>query len=260
MAEEEKRSGMNRLKDKVAIITGAASGLGAADARLFAQEGAKVVVTDVQDTLGSEVVDQIEMSGGDATYMHLDVTDENGWENVIGETVQAYGKLNVLVNNAGIGGGMSRIEEYTEQTWDEVMAVNATGVFLGTKYSVPEMRTAGGGSIVNVSSIYALIGAGSGAAYSASKGAVRIFSKAVAIQYAKENIRVNSIHPGFIDTPQSVGLVHDQKERKKLIGKTPLGWIATPEHIAWGALFLASNESSYITGTELVMDGGITAQ
>ena len=147
-----------------------------------------------------------------------------------------------------------------DRTWDEVMAVNATGVFLGTKYVVPEMRAAGGGSIVNVSSIYGLIGANKGAAYPASKGALRIFSKAAAIQYAKENIRVNSIHPGFIDTPQSVGLEHDPKERKKLIAKTPLGWIATPEHIAWGALFLASDESSYITGTELVMDGGITAQ
>jgi NAD(P)-dependent dehydrogenase (short-subunit alcohol dehydrogenase family) len=140
------------------------------------------------------------------------------------------------------------------------MAVNATGVFLGTKHAIPEMRKAGGGSIINVSSIYGLVGSAIEAAYPASKGAVRIFTKAAAIQYAKENIRVNSLHPGFIDTPQAAVLIHDPVERKKLIERTPLGRIAMPEDIAPGALFLASDESSYITGAELVMDGGITAQ
>ncbi|MDA1188172.1 MAG: glucose 1-dehydrogenase [Chloroflexi bacterium] len=251
---------MDRLKGKVAIITGGASGMGVAYVRLFTKEGARVVSADVQDDMGKQVVQEVKKDGGEAVYMHLDVTNEKEWQSVIAATVKQYGKLDVLVNNAGVGGGFAPLHEYLEKDWDQVMAVNSTGVFLGTKHAIPEMRKVGGGSIINVSSIYGLVGTDSGAAYPASKGAVRIFSKAAAIQYAKENIRVNSLHPGFIDTPQAVSLVHDPVERKKLIDRTPLGWIATPEHIAWGGLFLASDESSYITGTELVIDGGITAQ
>ena len=251
---------MGRLDGKVALVTGAAGGMGAAEARLFAREGAKVVLTDIQDELGKKVARELEDAGHTATYMHLDVASEDEWRKVIAATVKLHGKLNVLVNNAGTSGPLVRLHEYPTQDWDRVMAVNATGVFLGTKHAIPEMRKAGGGSIINVSSIYGLVGSAVEAAYPASKGAVRIFSKAAAIQYAKENIRVNSLHPGFIDTPQSAKLVHDPVERKKLIERTPLGRIAMPEDIAPGALFLASDESSYITGAELVMDGGITAQ
>ena len=248
---------MDRLDGKVAIITGASSGMGAAEARLLAREGAKVVLADIQDGPGEALAGEI---GDDARYMRLDVTLEVDWERVVAATVSLYGKLDVLVNNAGIGGEPGRLEDHTEVGWDRVIAVNATGVFLGTKQAIPAMREAGGGSIINISSIYGLVGAAGGAAYSASKGAVRIFSKSAAIQYAKEGIRVNSLHPGFIDTPQSAAIVHDPEGRAELLRRTPAGRIGTPEDIAWGVLYLASDESSYVTGTELVMDGGVTAQ
>ena len=249
---------MGRLDSKVAMITGAASGMGAAEARLFAREGAKVVLADIQDELGQEVAREI---GENTVYLHLDVGDESQWQAAISATANRFGKLDILVNNAGVSGGNpGRLEEQTVENFDRVMAVNARGVFLGAKYAIPEMRKAGGGSIINISSIYGLVGSARGAGYAASKGAVRIFSKAAAIQYAKDGIRVNSVHPGFIDTPQSARLMNDPDARAALVDRTPIGRIGTSEDIAYGVLFLASDESSYVTGSELVLDGGTTAQ
>jgi len=251
---------VNRLSGKVAIVTGAAGGMGAAEARLFAEEGATVVVADVQDEAGAEVARQINDSGGSARYVSLDVSSEAGWTGIIRDTVQADGCLDVLVNNAGVGGGDAEMVDFTTQDWDRVIAVNATGVFLGTKHAALAMRRSGGGSIINISSIYGLVGAGSGAAYPASKGAVRSFTKAAAVQLAPDNIRVNSVHPGFIDTPQTGWMMADPDIVRTLQDRTPLGRIATPEDIAWGVLYLATDESSYMTGSEFVIDGGITAQ
>ncbi len=250
---------MGRLDGKVAIISGAASGMGAVEATLFAKEGAKVVLGDIQDAMGETVARGI---GRNALYVRLDVAQEPDWRRAVEAAVSRFGKLNVLVNNAGTGGDtyFENIEGESLSDWDLTMSVNARGTFLGTKHAVPEMRRAGGGSIVNISSIYGLVATSVGAAYAASKGAIRIFSKAAAIQYAKEGIRVNSVHPGFIETPQSRVLLDDPVERAKLEERTPIGRIGTSEDIAYGVLFLASDESSYITGAELVMDGGITAQ
>ena len=250
---------MGRLDGKVALISGGARGQGAAEARVFAQEGAKVVIGDVLDAEGTSVAAEIAESGGDALFVHLDVTDQDDWRSAIGAAVSRFGKLDVLVNNAGIfrRGG---VEGTTEEDWDTIMDVNAKGVFLGTKLAIPEMRKAGGGSIVNISSTAGLIGDSiSSAAYTASKGAVRLFTKATAIQYAKEGIRANSIHPGAIDTVM-MQLVWVGLNIEEEIAKTPLGRIGTVEDIAYGALFLASDESSFMTGSELVIDGGDTAQ
>ena len=248
---------MGRLDGKVAIITGAASGIGAATARLFAREGAKVLMTDIQDAKGEALAEQI---GENAIYQRLDVSLESDWQKAVQSTVDRLGKLDVLVNNAATGEGLVMVEEQTVESWDQVMAVNARGVFLGTKHAIPEMRKAGGGSVINISSVYGLVGWTKLGSYPASKGAVRIFSKTAAVQYAKEGIRVNSLHPGFIDTPQAAVLINDPEARADLIRRTPLGRIGTPEDIAYGILFLASDESSYMTGSEFVMDGGITAQ
>jgi cyclopentanol dehydrogenase len=250
---------MGRLDGKVAIISGAASGMGAVEAKLFAAEGASVVLGDIQDEMGKAVEKEI---GKDAAYLRLDVTDETDWVRAVETAVRRFGKLNVLVNNAGTAGRapFAMLEEQSEEDWDRVMGVNSTGTFLGIKHAVPEMRKAGGGSIINISSVYGLVGSASGAAYPASKGAVRILSKSAAVQYAKEGIRVNSVHPGFIETPQSASLMNDPVARQKLVDRTPIGRIGTSEDIAYGVLFLASDESSYITGAELVLDGGITAE
>ena len=250
---------MARLEGKVAIITGAASGIGAAAARLFVSEGAKVVIGDIQDEKGRSTAGEV---GENALYVRLDVAQEADWQAAIEETVRRFGRLDVLVNNAGTGGSnpFAKIEDQTEEDWHTVMDVNARGVFLGAKFAIPEMRKVSGGSIVNISSIYGLVGAALGAPYPASKGAVRIFTKAAAIQYAADGIRVNSVHPGFIDTPQTAKMLSIPETRADLISRTPLGRLGTPEDIAAGILFLASDEASYITGAEFVMDGGITAQ
>ena len=236
--------------------------MGAVEARMFAQEGAKVVVGDVLDAEGASVAAEIAESGGDALFVHLDVTDEEGWRSAIGAAVANFGKLDVLLNNAGIWRG-GRVEDTTVEDWDMVLDVNAKGVFLGTKLAIPEMRKAGGGSIINVSSTAGLVGSSRGAAsaYTASKGAVRLFTKSTAIQYAKEGIRANSIHPGAIDTPmiQQVRQADDQNSGESIV-RNPLGRIGAPEDVAYGALFLASDESSFMTGSELVIDGGGTAQ
>ena len=257
---------MARLQGKVALISGGARGMGAVEGALFAQEGAKVVLGDVLEAEGRQVEARINESGGEAIFIKLDVTSDTDWQRAIQLTVERFGKLDILVNNAGIGSvrapdrGEILLEDLTEGQWDRVLDVNAKGVFLGTKRAVPEMRKAGGGSIINISSIYGLVGSSGASAYHASKGAVRIFTKAVAVQYGREGIRANSVHPGFIDTPMTEDFLNDPSVREGRIRRTPLGRIGTPEDIANGVLFLASNESGFMTGTELVIDGGYTAQ
>ena len=248
-----------RLEGKVALITGAARGQGAAEARLFAQEGAKVIVADVSDPEGIAVAAEIAEAGGDAIYVHLDVTDESEWDAAVQSAVTSFGKLDILVNNAGIW-RRGHVMETSSEQWDDIMDVNAKGVFLGTKAAIPEMRKAGGGSIVNISSTAGLVGSKTSSAYSASKGAVRIFSKSTAIQYASEGIRANSIHPGPIDTDMGDQVWPDSTSREASISRTALSRIGTAQDIAYGALYLASDESSFVTGSELVIDGGVTAQ
>ena len=250
---------MMRLEGKVALITGGARGQGAAEARLFAREGAKVVIADVLDPDGISVAAEINELDGDATYVHLDVSSEADWQDAIAAAVSAYGKLDVLVNNAAIWRGGHVLETDGEQ-WDAVLDINAKGVFLGTKLAIPEMRRAGGGSIVNISSTAGLVGSRTSTAYSASKGAVRLFTKSTAVQYGAEGIRANSIHPGPIDTAMGDQVWPDAGSREETIERTVLKRIGTPEDIANGALFLASDESSFMTGAELVIDGGLTAQ
>ena len=248
-----------RLEGKVALITGAARGQGAAEARMFAQEGAKVILADVTDQEGMAVAAEIAEAGGDALYVHLDVTNEEEWDAAIQSAVSTFGKLDILVNNAGIWRRGHVLETSSEQ-WDDIMDVNAKGVFLGTKAAIPEMRKAGGGSIINISSTAGRVGSKTSAAYSASKGAVRIFTKSTAIQYAAEGIRANSIHPGPIDTDMGDQVWPDATSRAASISRTALARIGTANDIAYGALYLASDESSFVTGSELVIDGGVTAQ
>ncbi len=248
-----------RVAGKVALVSGGARGIGAATAKLLAQEGATVVLADVLEVEGHATAAQIGEAGGRAVFMPLDVTDEENWRQVIAATVAAYGKLDVVVNNAGIS-GRAAVAETEVETWDRVMAVNGKGVFLGVKLAIPELRKAGGGSIINISSIYGIVGSETSAAYHASKGAVRIFTKSAAIQYAKDGIRVNSVHPGFVDSPMTAA-AHALPEVHNLrVGRTPLGRMGTPEDIAAGILYLASDESSFVTGSELVIDGGMTAR
>jgi cyclopentanol dehydrogenase len=249
-----------RLTGKVALISGGARGMGAEEARLFAREGARVVLGDVLDAEGKAVEGQIRGAGGEGTYLHLDVTSESDWEAAVATAERLYGKLDVLVNNAGIGGG-SRIEQTTVDEWDRMMAVNAKGVFLGTRAAIPAMRRAGGGSIINISSQLGLVGTdNSSPQYQASKGAVRILTKATAIQYAKDKIRANSVHPGPIVTPMTERRRADPETYKLMVSRIPLGRYGEPEDVAMGVLYLAADESSFVTGSELVIDGGWTAQ
>ena len=232
--------------------------MGAAEARLFAREGARVVFGDVLDEPGSQVEGEINEHGGEATYLHLDVTNSGDWQRAVDTAQSKYGRLDILVNNAGIVRRFT-IEETTEEIWDEIMAVNAKGVFLGTKQAIPAMRQSGGGSIVNISSISGLVAIGP-PAYIATKGAVRLFTKATAIQHAKDNIRCNSIHPGSVDTPMRQAGLGASGVSPSNVDTIPLGRIGVPDDIAYGALFLASDEASFVTGSELVIDGGYTAQ
>ena len=248
-----------RLEGKVALITGGARGQGAAEATLFAREGAKVVIGDVLDAEGTKVAAEIGESGGDALFVHLDVTSEADWLQAIGTAVSSYGRLDILVNNAGIWRG-GRVEDTTVEEWDSILDVNAKGVFLGTKLAIPEMRKLGGGSIINISSTAGLVGSPRSSAYSASKGAVRLFTKTTAVQYGKEGIRANSIHPGPVDTAMADQISPGEEGRKVSAARTLIGRMGTPEDIAYGALYLASDESSFVTGSELVIDGGVTAQ
>ena len=249
-----------RLEGKVALISGGSRGMGAYEAELFVQEGAKVVVGDLREDEGHSLVDKIIKSGGDAVFVRLDVTSETDWTAAVNEAANRYGKLDVLVNNAGVSARGS-IEETSVEDWDRVMGINSKGVFLGTRSAIPEMRKAGGGSIINISSQLGLVGMGeSSPQYQASKGAVRIFSKSAAIQYASEGIRVNSVHPGPVVTPMTEARRSDAEVRKRMISRIPLGRYGESEDVAYGVLYLASDESSFVTGSELVIDGGWTAQ
>lgn len=260
-----------RLEGKVALITGGASGIGAETARIFAAHGGKLIVADVQDELGKNVVLEIMEAGGQAIYKHLDVTSEDAWAQLIDETLELHGNVDVLANIAGISGRDPAmkvqktitpgplIEDTSLEVWNKIMNINVTGVYLGTKSVLPVMRDSGGGSIINISSICGLVGSFGNAAYHASKGAVRIFTKATAVQHAKDNIRSNSIHPGFVDTPMTAPGHSNNEVAKVRIEATPLGRFGVPGDIAMGCLYLASDESSWVTGTELVIDGGLTA-
>jgi len=247
------------LENKVVLISGGARGMGAAEARLFAGEGAKVVIGDTLVEEGRQTEAQINESGGECLFLRLDVTSETDWQEAIAATVARFGKLDVLVNNAGIY-RTERVEETSGELWDQVLEVNAKGVFLGTKCAIPEMKKAGGGSIINISSVAGLVGNTMSAAYTASKGAVRLFTKSTAIQYASDGIRANSIHPGTIETPMTAHLLAEESHRRNRLERTPLGRLGRPEDVAYGALYLASDESSFVTGSELVIDGGRTAQ
>ena len=234
--------------------------MGAAEARLFAAEGAMVAIGDVLEEEGRRVAAQIGEAGGKAIFLALDVTSESQWQDAIAATVAEFGKLDILVNNAGVSARGS-IEETTVAEWDRVMAINAKGVFLGTRQAIPEMRKAGGGSIINISSQLGLVGMGeSSPQYQASKGAVRIFTKSAAVQYAAEGIRVNSVHPGPIVTPMTEARRSDAAVQEVMISRIPLGRYGESEDVAYGVLYLASDESSFVTGSELVIDGGWTAQ
>jgi len=248
-----------RLENKVALISGGARGMGAVEAKLFASEGARIIIGDIRKEEGRQVEAQINESGGDCFFTHLDVTSEANWLEAVAQAVARYGKLDILINNAGIF-PMEKIEETTEESWDMVMDVNAKGVFLGTKSVIPAMRAAGGGSIINLSSIAGLVGSTYSASYNASKGAVRLLTKSTAIQYAREGIRANSIHPGLIDTLMAANLLADEDLRQRRVATTPMGRVGRAEEVAYGALYLASDESSFMTGSELVIDGGFTAQ
>ncbi|MBV9249523.1 MAG: glucose 1-dehydrogenase [Acetobacteraceae bacterium] len=248
-----------RLQDKVAIISGAASGMGAATARRFAREGAKVVVADVLEDDGRKVVSEVTAAGGTAEFMRLDVTQEANWKSVVEATVSKWGRLDVLVNNAGISG--SAVSDMLDSdAWDRLMQVNATGVFLGTKYAVLQMQKNGGGSIVNLSSISGNTGQTmTHMGYNASKGAVRTLTKSTAVQFGKDKIRANSIHPGLMPPMRTSGATADPEVRAKMLKGVPLGRAGEVDEVANAVLFLASDEASYITGAELYVDGGYLA-
>jgi NAD(P)-dependent dehydrogenase (short-subunit alcohol dehydrogenase family) len=248
-----------RLAGKVALISGGASGMGAAEARLFAREGAKVVVADVLDEEGQSVAAEIVADDGEALFVHADVTSEADWKRAVDATVERFGRLDILVNNAGVSSSSVR-DPLDSDGWRRIMDVNATGVFLGTKYAIPAMQRAGGGAIVNISSIMGFVGGEGGhPAYHASKGAVRIFTKATAVRYGPEGIRVNSVHPGFLP-PMRSARPRNADAMQEIIKQTPLRRTGEAVEVAYGVLFLASDEASFITGTELVIDGGFIAR
>jgi NAD(P)-dependent dehydrogenase (short-subunit alcohol dehydrogenase family) len=255
---------MNRLTGKVAAITGAALGLGRATAIRMAEEGAAVAVLDVLDKNGEALAAELTGRGFKARYWRCDVTKEAEVARVIGEAAVHFGSLSVLVNNAGVSGANKPTHELTETEWDFVQAVNVKGVFFCTKHAIPHLKAAGGGSIINLSSIYGLIGAGDVPPYHASKGAVRLMSKNDALIYAPDKIRVNSIHPGFIWTPMVEHFTEESPDaaeaRHQVDLLHPLGHIGEPDDIAWGCVYLASDEAKFVTGSELVIDGGYTAR
>jgi NAD(P)-dependent dehydrogenase (short-subunit alcohol dehydrogenase family) len=247
-----------RLENKVAIITGAASGMGASTALIFAREGASVVVTDLLSDEGGQIVGQITASGGTARFQKLDVSSEADWDAVVADTLAAFGRIDILINNAGVSG--SHPDRLNIETWDQQMNINAKGVFLGMRAVIPVMQKAGRGSIVNTSSISGFVGQDYvHMGYNAAKGAVRLATKSAAVQFAKEGIRVNSVHPGIMPPMRTSMLSADPAVRKQMIAAIPMGREGGVEEVAHANLFLASDEASYITGIEVPVDGGYLA-
>ncbi|MBW7477216.1 SDR family oxidoreductase [Paenibacillus oenotherae] len=250
---------MAMLMNKVAIVTGAGSGMGREEAILLAREGARVTATDINEAAVLAVVKEIEAAGGEAIAFAHNVASEEEWVNVVNGTIQKFSKVDVLVNNAGISLAVGLLDTTMDQ-WNKVIQINLTSVFLGMKHVIPHMETNKGGSIINISSIAGLTGSSGAGAYTASKGGVRMLSKAAAVDFGKHNIRINSVHPGFIETPMSSDLVHDDRMLQWFLSQTALPRIGQASEVAAAVLFLASDASSYITGIELPVDGGVTAK
>lgn len=244
---------MARFDGRVALVTGGASGIGKATVKRIAAEGGSVVIADLQDEAGAGVVAEIAQDGGKATFVHLNVADEKQWADAVAATLDTYGRLDILVNNAGIG-DTEPLEVTTLDTWDKVVAVTQTSVFLGMKAAADALKKSGHGAVINVSSMYGMVGSGVSPAYHAAKGAVRLLTKTTALGWAKEGVRVNSVHPGYIDTP-----ILGDTDRDMLIGATPMGRLGQPEEVAAMITFLASDEAGFATGGEFVVDGGYTA-
>ena len=247
------------MDGKVALVTGAARGIGADTARLLASEGAPVAVTDVNEIEGRAVTDEITSDGGRAKFVRLDVSNADDWARAVAATIDAYGRLDVLVNNAGIYSGET-VESVSIDEWDAVMEVNAKGAFLGTRAVLPAMRQSGGGSIVNISSTTGLVGREVGGAYGASKAAIRLLTKYTAVQHAQEGVRANSVHPGAVETQMIAANLSAPGGRATSVSRVPMGRLGSVDDVANAVLFLASDEASYVTGAELVIDGGMTAQ
>jgi 3alpha(or 20beta)-hydroxysteroid dehydrogenase len=249
---------MGRLAGKVALISGAARGQGEAEAHLFAREGASVVLGDIRGELGERVAAEIAAAGGTAVYTELDVSSEADWARAVELAESTYGRLDILVNNAAIA-AVEGIMETSVELWNRVVAINQTGTFLGMQAAIPAMRRAGGGSIVNISSVLATMGTGNSASYTATKGAVTALTRTVAVELATEGIRVNVVHPGGVETPMASEILGDDAEaRRALLATHPMGRIGEPGEIATGVLYLASDEASFVTGATLVIDGGNT--
>ncbi len=254
---------MTRLSGKVALVTGAASGLGAATARRLAKEGATVVLTD-RDIVGEDIAAHIVDTGGRAVFRLHDVTSQPDWAAAVEHAVADFGRLDILVNNAGVAGGNHELMDHSFDAWRQILSVNLDGVFLGLRHAGPRIAASGGGSVINISSILGKVGMAGAAAYCASKGGVTLLTKAAALEWAPLGIRVNSIHPGFIDTPMVSGALAGREDgnemRVALMAAHPLGRFGVPKEIGDAVAFLASDDASFITGAELVVDGGYTAQ